>query len=894
MFGVGSGDIKMIKNLFAKVYFLAIVIAITLVIISMCSDTNAQTTEVQADYTEANYSPTTWTDGNGNENIYSKNDSFYTVTQWTNTFGRHHGRWIPPSDTLFGRRTWTFTGGTGHQYRFQLIRDDTMYVYTKRSFTVITNYFHKMHIDAGSDPTELAVLGNFNPYLHGMFMQNDTIFMAVHLTSFAAFGNSSGTWNTTYQDYSVAPQTGFPTSVFQFSDSEDAYFTQTTYGTGSSTPYTHVQDTSWIFKRSAANGSYTLVKLLSDSLGYRGMITGYINGSSQHVLYLVAQQPRYGAVVYQYIVETDALTEIGMVHDILGIGIDSAVVNNISSSSTGRLWMNAGNKYAATVDDTTHNRIYFYIGSSWNKLEAFPSTAFFNDYRNFAPNKLAAVGDSVFFGWGVEGIPGIDSTQSDDIPAGLAYAWASLSFEIIVTAPNGGETFTSGVDTTTVTWTQAGVDSVYISYSTDAGSTWILVDSTGDASYEWVVPDVFTTKGRIKVEDVLGAAVDESDNSFNILPTGAAINIIEPDGATFTFNNNLLKIHVESYLVDSLNFYYSQDSLTFILIQANVAKGGDAIAPDTTTIFWNVGEDVTLLDTTWYKVTTAGDSNLVIGNPNPLFPYYSIDTLTNSGQRGRQQLVQGIYRWSNFFLSNDILYTVGYFAFVWGWFDYLDTYYCFYWDELTNGWSSDGGTASSGAAFYPGSRVYHKATGSPLMIYYNEDIPPIHKDAGWTATAPPVLSLGLTSGTFETLTQAGINQADYSSDNDSVDYKGWKYYLKGTDGSIWAKDITNTTEDIDFYLLDADSVQFLDKARLNIFATDTLLFIANSDHKGSLDIFNPGVSVPPFEIVYTAPALGVPYTFAFDITSTLIITGQTRNFFRGIIPEAILIMRSQK
>jgi hypothetical protein len=848
--------------------------------------------EVTATYTPAVTNPSVWLNAKGNENFYFVNDTCYILTDWTNTYGRHHGRWIPGTDTLYGRRFWTYQGAFAHSVKYNRKRGDTLFVYTKRS-TLSTNYFMKMNIDAAADPTILDPVGNYNAVLHGMFMQNDTFFVAMHPQYFMAFGNSSGLWDNSYQDYKVPNNgSGYPTSFFQFSDSEDAYFTHTTYGLQSSTPYTSNKDTSWIFKRTASTGVYGMVKVLNDSLSYRGMITGYIDGGGDHILYLVAQHPRYGALVHRYNVDTDALTTIGVVHEILGIGIDSAAVNNIASTPTGTLWMNAGNKYTATVADTAHNRVYRYSGSSWIKLEQFPTTAAFTNVRNWAPNKLGVIGDSVFIGWGVEGIAGIDSTQADD-PTSNAWAWASVSIELTVTYPNGGETFTSGEDTVTVTWTQSGVDSVYIYYSTNAGSSWILVDSTGDASYTWIVPDVLTSQGRIKVADVFGGAEDQSDNSFNILPTGARVTILEPDGATYTLSGDNLKFVIESYLVDSMSFYYSKNGSTWWLIQENVAKGGDANPPDTTVIWWDASV-TSLLTTTYFKVETAGDSNVITGNPNPLLPYYSRDTLVSRGQRGVQQKAQGTYRWSNFFTSNDILFTVGYYAFVWGWYDYSDAIYCFYWNPLSNSWAAGTGTATPGEAFYPTQRAYHKSTsGTPYLVYHNEDLPSIHKDAIWTAAIPPVLSSGLTTY-YESLSDAGIDITTYPGDNDSVDYNGWRYYLSGSGGDIYAKDLINTEQNIDFYLLDADSVDALDAARLNIFAFDSLLFISNSDHKGNLIPFNEGIAIAPYEIVYTAPVLSQPYTFTFDTSSITAVEGQQRNYFRGIYPEAIIIMRSGK
>jgi len=345
-------------------------------------------------------------------------------------------------------------------------------------------------------------------------------------------------------------------------------------------------------------------------------------------------------------------------------------------------------------------------------------------------------------------------------------------------------------------------------------------------------------------------------------------------------------------LVDTLAFYFSTDGgSNYNLVSDEIPVGaGDGSPPDTTTYWWNAS--ISLAQEIYYKVATAGDSNLVTGNPIAGQPYYDNDTLTNVGQRGRQQVAQGIYRWSNFFKLNDNLYTSGYFAFVWGWYDYYDAVYLFYWNTLTNSWSSVF-FGAPGQAFYPGLRVYHLGS-VPRMLMHNENYGISKtKECAWDVNLPPSLTLPLTAATEQTLSQAGISASTYPYQNDSTDSDGWRYYLYGD--QVWAKDLVNTETTIDFYLLDLDSVTYLDGNRVEIFAYDSLLFISNSDHKGVLDPYGiPPLTIPPYEIVYTAPLLSAPYSFAYDITSTTIISGQYRAYFRGIYPEAILEMTSRK
>ncbi|MFH2031873.1 MAG: hypothetical protein ABIJ40_14855, partial [Bacteroidota bacterium] len=67
----------------------------------------------------------------------------------------------------------------------------------------------------------------------------------------------------------------------------------------------------------------------------------------------------------------------------------------------------------------------------------------------------------------------------------------STSKSITVISPNGGEKWNVGT-TQQVRWSSSGVSTVRIEYSTNSGSTWILVVSSVSAStgsYNWTIPN---------------------------------------------------------------------------------------------------------------------------------------------------------------------------------------------------------------------------------------------------------------------------------------------------------------------------------------------------------------------------------------------------------------------
>jgi len=93
---------------------------------------------------------------------------------------------------------------------------------------------------------------------------------------------------------------------------------------------------------------------------------------------------------------------------------------------------------------------------------------------------------------------------------------------IIVTSPNGGESWVVG-SSHDITWLSAGgVGDVKIEYTTDYGTTWIeVVASTeNDGTYTWIVPDTLSNVCLVRISEAEdGDPVDSSDMIFSITAT---------------------------------------------------------------------------------------------------------------------------------------------------------------------------------------------------------------------------------------------------------------------------------------------------------------------------------------------------------------------------------------
>jgi hypothetical protein len=94
---------------------------------------------------------------------------------------------------------------------------------------------------------------------------------------------------------------------------------------------------------------------------------------------------------------------------------------------------------------------------------------------------------------------------------------------VAVLQPNDGEQWVEGQNKTIKWRTTGDVDTIRIEYSSNNGSTWMLVNanvSAGTDSINWTVPSPPTTQGLIRVAwiDSTMTIWDQSDNVFSVLP----------------------------------------------------------------------------------------------------------------------------------------------------------------------------------------------------------------------------------------------------------------------------------------------------------------------------------------------------------------------------------------
>jgi len=200
-------------------------------------------------------------------------------------------------------------------------------------------------------------------------------------------------------------------------------------------------------------------------------------------------------------------------------------------------------KFSATVSPAANFSFNFPQGDS---LTTFPDSLVLDINLNGVPENTYEV---VIQGAGPNGTPvhrrSIEMLVTDGF--------------LSVIRPNGGEVLYSNTNYP-INWENIFVDSVKLEYSTDAGSSWILIGETGGktseyhspvhpklhnlptlysrgelsvATYDWIVPSTMSTQCLVRVSDKSSPSVfDVSDATFSIVPAPAAHWRTQTSGTT--------------------------------------------------------------------------------------------------------------------------------------------------------------------------------------------------------------------------------------------------------------------------------------------------------------------------------------------------------------------------
>ncbi len=238
----------------------------------------------------------------------------------------------------------------------------------------------------------------------------------------------------------------------------------------------------------------------------------------------------------------------------------------------------------ATDSETAQNSLTYNlrIGTTPGGSQTLSPMASSGGYR-----KLSKMGNAgLKNGWTVKNLPGGTyywSVQTiDNVFAGSAFA-TEESFSIAgvnVTAPNTAQILI-GSSSYSITWSSLNLTgTVDILLSTDGGSsfnTTISTNETNDSSYQWSVPNISTSQGRILIRSSTNPSIrDSSDENFSIVDQTSPILGV-PSFQTSVTQNSSVNVSVsatDNYAVSGVALYYKSGSAINYTNLAMTSAGG--------------------------------------------------------------------------------------------------------------------------------------------------------------------------------------------------------------------------------------------------------------------------------------------------------------------------------
>lgn len=345
------------------------------------------------------------------------------------------------------------------------------------------------------------------------------------------------------------------------------------------------------------------------------------------------------------------------------------------------------------------------------------------------------------------------------------------------------------------------------------------------------------------------------------------ITILSPTEVQQEHNSAGLIIRAMSSGLSNFNFYYklTNDYVYHSTISVN---NGDGQAPDTTTFVFDHKSIISSGQLT--ILLRAGDTQGIIKGSMDT-AYFKNTDLQYSGVRSPSVQFQSVQRFSKIFSYNDSLYTISYYAFAYGWYDWHDRVEVFKYNPNTNFFIKILSRGFPNSAPYPSFDFYRTTTwGFALVkpdIYFQTGSVDI---SGYSIS--PLSDLFYKSNT----TQIPINiDKDRTTE---VISNFWKYRIEGR--KVIAYDLINQWNK--FVLFDfSQKYGELDQDKFELFTNGSKLFLTNSSYLGGLQTtWNPSAT-------YTVNVFPENNPIAQDEVA-IFLSGAQRNYFRGIYPKAII------
>lgn len=263
---------------------------------------------------------------------------------------------------------------------------------------------------------------------------------------------------------------------------------------------------------------------------------------------------------------------------------------------------------------------------SRNRLGGSPSS----DYSTrFAHASIHKVDDSetVNRGWINDYADALVAYYEDCTLTGTI-AWTPLQEGYGLVYPSDVGIYINAQDTVDIYWTaDQSPDTTNVWFSSNNGISWEFIGRAtgGQDSLQWIVPEVVTTQALIIISNPDSSFYDISNNTFTILDN--YIDILYPDNVSnFTIEiGDTVHVIFESAFVEDFSLFWSEDSLSWYLLDEVVVDTVNGFLQDTTLYVWHLVHGETG-PTLWLRATQATDTTLYyfvrgyteIGNTAPV------------------------------------------------------------------------------------------------------------------------------------------------------------------------------------------------------------------------------------------------------------------------------------
>ncbi|MFH0736446.1 MAG: T9SS type A sorting domain-containing protein [bacterium] len=326
---------------------------------------------------------------------------------------------------------------------------------------------------------------------------------------------------------------------------------------------------------------------------------------------------------------------------------DFAIYNpsvTLTAPNGGENWRVGTNQNITwTSNNITNVKLEYTVdnGTNWNLVLASTNAAA-GSYAWTIPNAVSGT---------------VKVRVSDVLEAGLNDIsdadFAIYNPSVTLTAPNGGENWRVGVSQN-ITWTSNNITDVKLEYTVDNGANWNLVVASTNAaaaSYAWTIPNAVSGTVKVRVSDVLEAALnDVSDADFAIYNPN--ITVTSPNGGENWRIGTLQNITWTSNDVTNVKLEYTVDNgtnWTVITASENAALG---------TYAWTIPNDVSgTVKVRISDVLEAGLNDVSDADFSIYFPNITV-TAPNGGENWRIGTLQNITWTSNNILNVKIEYTI--------------------------------------------------------------------------------------------------------------------------------------------------------------------------------------------------------------------------------------------